>query len=186
LISRVVRFLGSVSRSKIWFGKMGVSLLEPRPLAGLLRVQPVDGLHPQEAVVFLRLLGRADLADDEVSPPEPEATDLGLADVDVVGAGEEVGVHPEEADHPQGVVLHDLQRPAAEGVTLLLRLRLEQPHDEVLLLQAAVARDLEGAGQITELIQGLGFQMDVIEIQDGNLNLRLFHVHGPSTQDEDR
>ena len=71
------------------FGKIGGEVLEVRPPLGVLRVEAVDGLDPEQAVVLLGVLRLAHLAGDVVAGAQAEAADLRLRDVDVVRAGEQ-------------------------------------------------------------------------------------------------
>ena len=98
-------------------GEDGRQFFELRALFGFLGIEPVDGLDLEQAVVLLRLFGRAHLADDQVAGAQPKAADLALRDVDIVRAGHHVLVCAQKAD----AVLDDFQRAAAEDQSLLLR-----------------------------------------------------------------
>jgi len=59
-------------------------------------------------------------------------------------------------------LLDDLQHAAAKDVTLLLRLRPQQPEHQVLLLEAAVAGDVLGASHLAQLSKGQRLEFDDI------------------------
>ena len=76
---------------------------------GVVEVDLVD-LHHGE--VALAVLGRADLAFDRVAGAQAELADLGRADIDVVGAGQVVGLHRAQVaeavgDHLDGAAAGD-------------------------------------------------------------------------------
>src|SRR5207244_4232257 len=84
---------------------------------GHLGVEAVDGLHAQQAVIPLRVLGGADLARDHIARAQAKAADLGERDVDVVGPGSRAAQEPEAlADH--------LEHTHAEHLVLLFGLAL--------------------------------------------------------------
>ena len=92
-------------------------LLEVGPVPRLLRIQAVHRLDPEEGVVFLVVLGRADLAEHLVPDPKAEPLDLGGGHVNVLGA-RQVAAGPQEAVP----FLHDLEDARAEQQPALLGL----------------------------------------------------------------
>src|SRR4029078_4421081 len=58
----------------------------------LLRVLEIDGVDLEQGEIALAVFRAPDLAFDSVAGPETEAPDLRGRDVDVVGAGEIVGI----------------------------------------------------------------------------------------------
>jgi hypothetical protein len=127
-------------------------VVEVRAAFGGLWVHAVDGLDPQQAEVFLVFLGRANLARDHVAGAQPKAADLRLRDVDIGGAGQEPVV-AEEAE----AIVHDLEHTGAEDVPLALGLGAQQPEDQVLLFEGAVARQVPIASDVSQFGDGLGF-----------------------------
>src|SRR5207248_2465250 len=87
---------------------------------GHLGVEAIDGLHAQQAVILLGVLGGPDLARDHVARAQAKAADLGERDVDVVGPREEA-------------------RAAQEAEALVDRLERAQAEDIVLLFGAILA-----------------------------------------------
>ncbi len=121
----------------------GGELLEVGAALGRLRIQAVDGVHPQEAVVLLGVLGRADGAHDVVTGAQGEATDLGLGDVNVAEAGAQA-VGAEEAVAIGG----DLQDATGEIVPLPLSFGLKDAEDKILLAQGGGAAKAQLLGHL--------------------------------------
>jgi len=127
--------------ARIWGGEgveVGAALCR-------LWVQAVHRLHSEETIVFLRILGRSDLADYQVSSAQPEAADLGLGDIDIFRPREEV-IGAQKTDP----LLDYLQDPSAEDVPHLLRLSTQQADDEILFLDPAIAGDLLFLGHLPQ------------------------------------
>ena len=113
-----------------------------------VRVLVVDRLDAQQGEVALVLLRRADLARNRGPRLQPEAANLAGRNVDVVGAGEIVVVGAAEEAEPVG---QDLQRPLAVHQPVELHPLLENPEDQVLLLDAGVIGEVFLAGLLDQL-----------------------------------
>ena len=138
LMSRWLRFLGSVSRLISTSGWTGCQVAEDGPAAGGLGIDAVDGVDPEHAPVLLRLARGADGAGDAIADAEAEAADLAGADVDVVGAGQQaVAAHEAEA------FVDDVEDAAGVGVARALGLALQDLVDEVVLALAGLGVELE-------------------------------------------
>ena len=138
LISRWLRFFGSVSRLIRTSGWTGVRSPKHGPAAGGLGVDAVDGVDPEHAPVLLGLARGADGAGDAVADAEAEAADLARADVDVVRARQQaVAAHEAEA------LVDDVEDAAGVGVAGALGLALQDLVDEVVLALAGLGVELE-------------------------------------------
>ena len=86
--------------------------------ADLLRVLEIDRVDLEQGEIALALLGAADLALDRVAGAQAEAADLRGRDIDVVRAGQVVGVgRAQEAE----AVLQDLDHAVADDLDLARR-----------------------------------------------------------------
>ena len=113
-----------------------------------VRVLVVDRLDPQQGEVALVLLGRADLPGNGRARLQAEAADLAGRDVNVVRAGEVVVVGAAEEAEAVG---QDFQRPLAVHQAVELDPLLEDPEDQVLLLDAGVVGEVFLAGLLDQL-----------------------------------
>ena len=145
--------LGRGLQLEVLAGVDGDEAVEVGAGAGLLRLDAVDGLDADEAEVALAVLGRADLAGDGVAGAEHEASDLGLRDVDVAGAGAQAVLSQEAV-----AVAHDLQEAGRQNEALPLRDSLEDAQGELLPAESAVLQ-AQAAGQVYQLILGLGVKL---------------------------
>ena len=125
----------------------------------------VDLVDLDQREVALAVLRRADLAFDRVAGVQVEAADLRRRDVDVVGAGEVGGVG--RAQEAEAVGQH-LEHAVAEDAFALLRLRLEQREDEVVLAHAVRAFDLDRVRDVEQLGDVLGFEFGQVHGACGN------------------
>ena len=102
----------------------------------------VDGLDLDQGEVFLAFVGRADVAADGVAGFEVEFANLRGRDVDVVGAGQIVVVGRAQEAVAVG---QNLEHAFGKDVAFFFALGLKNLEDQVLLAEAAGARDLQGA-----------------------------------------
>ena len=142
LISRWLRFFGSVSRLISSSGMDRGQVAEDRAAAGRLGVDAVDGIDPEHAPVLLAFARGADRAGDAVADAEAEAADLARADVDVVRAGQQ----PVAAQEAEALV-DDVEDAARVGVAGALGLALEDLVDEVVLALGRVPDRARGRGR---------------------------------------
>ena len=145
---RVEMTLGRVSSSSCSLGKIGVSFSKTGAFLGFFRVQPVDRLDFEQAVVFFGLLGRAHLPDNQVSGAQAKAPDLALADVDILRARQQM-IAAQKAD----VVLYDLQDAATEDEALLFCIGAQKAHDQVVLFQACIAGNVRRARDLAQFVE---------------------------------
>jgi len=119
-------------------------VVEEDALADPFRVVEIDRQDLDEGEVVFVILGGPDLAGDGVAGGHAEALDLGWRDVNVVRSGEivVVGVAQEAI-----AVLQYLQHALGEDEAALLRLRLHDLEDQLLLAQRGVAGDAERLGR---------------------------------------
>ena len=133
-------------------------------VARLVRVLEIDGVDLEEREVALAVLRAADLALDGVAGPEREAADLRGRDVDVVGAGEIVGVgRAEEAE----AVLEDLDDAFADDVGLPRGELLQDREHQLLLAERGGVFDLELLGKGEQLDRRLG--LEVLQFHFGHI-----------------
>ena len=59
-------------------------------------------------------------------------------------------------------VLHNVQHTPTEDMTLLLDVGAQQTEDQVMLLEAAIARDIHLPGHVPQPIKGHGLQFSDI------------------------
>ena len=107
----------------------------------------VDRLDAQQGEIALVLLRRADLARNGRPRLQAEAANLAGRDVDVVGAGKIMVVGTAEEAEPVG---QDLQRPLAVHQPVELHPLLQNPEDQVLLLDAGVVGEVFLAGLLDQ------------------------------------
>ncbi len=146
LISRWLRFLGSVSRLIRTSGWTGVRSPKTGRRAGGLGVDAVDRVDPEHAPVLLGLARGADGARHAVADAQAEAADLARADVDVVRARQQA-VAAEEAE----ALVDDVEDAAGVVVAGALGLALQDEVDEDVLALAAGGVELEVARDLAEL-----------------------------------
>jgi hypothetical protein len=136
-------------------GKERRQVLEEDLALGVLRRLAVDAVDLDQREVALAVLRRADLAFDRVAGVQVEAADLRGRDVDVVGAREVARVgRAQEAE----AVGQDFQHALAEDALALLRLRLQQGEDEVVLAHAVRAVDFHRVGDVEQFADVLGLE----------------------------
>ncbi len=146
LISRWLRFFGSVSRLMSSSGWTGRQVGEDRPAASGLGVDAVDRVDAQHAPVLLALARGTHGAGDAVADPQPEAADLARRDVHVVRAGQQaVAAHEPEA------LVDDVEDAGGVGVAGSLGLALEDLVDQLVPAIGAGGVDLELAPDLAEL-----------------------------------
>ena len=146
LISRWLRFLGSVSRLIRTSGWTGVRSPKTGRAPGGVGVDAVDRVDPEHAPVLLGLARRADGARHAVADAQPEAADLARADVDVVRAGQQA-VPAQEAE----ALVDDVEDAGGVVMAGAFGLALEDQVDEDVLALAAGGVDLEVARDLAEL-----------------------------------
>ena len=127
-------------------------------------VVEIDLADPDQREIALAFLGAANLALDRVAGPETELPDLVRRDVDVVGAGEIVGIGgAKEAES----VLEDLDRPLAHDFVAALGADLEDREHQLLLAQGRRALDSELLGHGDQL--GRGLLLQIIKMHQDSL-----------------
>src|SRR5436190_3450563 len=114
----------------------------------LVGVRVVDELDLEEGEVLLAVLGRTDLAADDVAGPHAEAADLRGRDVDVVRAGQVVVLGRAEEAEAFG---KDLEDALAEEEPVLPGLLLDDLVDDLLALEAHDLLDAFLAGELDEV-----------------------------------
>ena len=130
--------------------------LELRPALRLLRVDAVDRLDAQQAVVLLRVLRLPHLPGDVVAAAQAEAPDLRLRDVDVVRARDQ-SVAAQEAE----AVVEDRQHAAGEDVAVALRLPLEDAEDQLRRLHRRCVVDAALRREVDQV-----FALAALELRD--------------------
>ena len=175
LISRWLRFFGSVSRLIRTSGWTGVRSSKSGRRSRGLRVDAVDRIDAQHAPVLLGLAWGADGAGDAVADAQPEAADLAGADVDVVRAGQQaVAAHEAEA------FVDDVEDAAGVGVAGALGLALQDVVDEDVLALAGLRIELELLRDLLELGDAHLAEVADLEVVPlaGGLELLLLFVFG--------
>ena len=175
LISRWLRFFGSVSRLIRTSGWTGVRSPKTGRRAGGLGVDAVDRVDPEHAPVLLGLARGAHGAGDAVADAQAEAADLAGADVDVVRAGQQaVAAHEAEA------LVDDVEDAGRVVVAGALGLALEDAVDEVVLALAGGGLELEVARDLAELGDAHLAEVGDLEVVPlaGGLELLLLLVFG--------
>ena len=105
-------------------------IVEVDLVALLLGVFEVDGVDLEQGEIALALLGAPDLALDGIAGAQAEAADLRWRDVDVVGAGEIVGIgRAQEAE----AVLQHFDHAGAGNINVARRELLQNGEHQLLL-----------------------------------------------------
>ena len=139
-------------------------IVEIDPVADGVGIVEIDLGDADEAEIALALLGAANLAFDRVAGPEAELADLVGRDVDVVGAGQIVGIgRAQEAE----AVLQHLDRALAHDLVAAVGADLEDREHQLLLAQGRRAFDAELLGHRHQL--GGGFLLEVVQMHFGKL-----------------
>src|SRR5690606_1382445 len=125
-------------------------------VADPLGVLEIDGVDLQKREIALAFFGRADLAFYRIAGPQPEAADLGGADIDVVRPGQVVGVRGAQEAEPVG---QDLDNALAGDFHLAGRQLLEYGEHQLLLAQGIGVFDVELFGKGLQLGRGLGLEV---------------------------
>ena len=130
-------------------------------VADLLGVLEVDRVDLQQREIALALLGAADQAFDRVAGAQAEAADLRGRDVDVVGAGEVVGIgRAQEAE----AVLQHLDDAFADDLDVARRELLEDREHQLLLAQGGGVLDLVFLGEDKERRRRLVLQLRELDL----------------------
>jgi hypothetical protein len=144
-----------------------ITVLPTRGGAVILGVLEVRQVDLDERKVALALAGRADRAIHGVAGSEAELPDLRGADVDVVGAGQVVGLRAaQEAE----AVLDHLKGAGAGDLHALLGQRLEDREHHVLLAHGIGVLDLEDLGEGQQVRWSLILQL--LQAHAGEPHLR--------------
>ncbi len=131
-------------------------IVEMDLVAGLFRVLEIDRVDLQQREVALAVLGTADMALDGVAGAQREAPNLRRRDVNIVRAGEVVGVgRAQEAE----AVLQHLDHAAADDIHLLGRELLQDREHQLLLAHGRGVLDLVLLGEGEKLGGGLDLQV---------------------------
>jgi len=123
-------------------------IVEIDAVADGLRVREIGLRDLGEREIALARLGRADLALHRVARAQAEAAQQLRRDIDVVGAGQVVGLR--RAQEAEAVRQH-LQNAAADNGDIVLRQALQDREHHVLLAQGGGVLDLELVGEREQL-----------------------------------
>ena len=135
---------------------VGRQVVEMDPVPRALRRIEVDRVDLEQGEVALALLGRADLAIDEVAGAQAEAPDLARRHVDVIRPGQIVDVRrAQEAE----AVLQDLQHALAVDRNAALGQALERREHEIGLAQRAGVLDPEFLGVFQQFCRRAPLQL---------------------------
>ena len=134
-------------------------VVEVDPVADLLRLVEIDLVDLEQGEIALAVLGRADLALDRVAGPQAEAPHLARAHIDVVRAGQVVGLGRAQEAEPVGQ--HFEHAVAVDGGVVLRQLLQDREH-HVLAAQGAGVLDLQAFGEFEQL--GRRLVLQVLEI----------------------
>ena len=124
----------------------------------LLRVLEIDRVALQQREIALALLRAANHAFDRVAGAQAEPPDLGRRNIDVVGAGEVVGVGRAQEGE---AVLQDLDDALADDLDVDARQLLEDGEHQLLLAHGRGVLDLVLLGEREEF--GRRFLLQVLE-----------------------
>ena len=125
-------------------------------VALLLGVLEIDGVDLEQREIALALLRAADLAFDRVAGAQAEAADLRGRDVDVVGAGEIVGVgRAQEAE----AVLQHLDHAGAGDLDVTGGQLLQDREHQLLLAHGAGVLDGDLLGEAQQLRRRFGLKV---------------------------
>ena len=131
-------------------------IVEMDLVALLLRVLEIDGVDLEQGEIALAVFRAPDLAFDRVAGPETEAPDLRGRDVDVVGAGEIVGIgRAQEAE----AVLQHLDDAGAGDLDIARRQLFQNREHELLLAHGARVLDSDLLGEAQQLRRRFGLQI---------------------------
>ena len=138
-------------------------VVEVHLVAEVLRRVEVDVVELEQGEIALTVAGRPDLALQRVASAEPEAADLARAHVNVVGAGQVVGLRrAQEAE----AVLQGLQHARAEDRLIVLGKLPEDRKHQILPAHRVRVLDLELLGVVDQLSRGLG--LELLQVHDGS------------------
>ena len=139
-------------------------IVEIDAVADGVGIVEIDLGDADEAEIALALLGAADLAFDRVAGPQAELADLVGRDVDVVGAGQIIGIgRAQEAE----AVLQHFDRALAHDLVAAVGADLEDREHQLLLAQGRRALDAELLGHGDQV--GGGFLLEVVQMHLGIL-----------------
>ena len=79
-------------------GEDGSLVFKTRPCFGQIGVIPIHRFHPHKAVVLFALFGDANLADDHVPIAKPQAADLRIGDIHIIGVNTIVFARAQETN----------------------------------------------------------------------------------------
>ena len=127
-------------------------------VAGLFRVFEIDGVALEQREIALAFLGRADHALDGVAGAQRQPADLRGRDIDVVGAGQVVGVgRAQEAE----AVLQHFDDAFADDLDFAARQLLQDGEHQLLLAHDRGVLDLVLFGEGQQF--GRRFFLEVFE-----------------------
>ena len=158
--------------------------LHLQPLVGIQRRQVVevdavahrlgrleiDRVDLQQREIALAVLGRADLALDRVAGAQAEPAHLARADIDVIRAGQVVGLRAAQEAEAVG---QDFQRAFAVDRLVVVGEVFQDREHHVLLAQGRGVLDLEGFGEAQQVGRGFGLEF-------GKMHRRLVALIGDS------
>ena len=112
----------------------------------------VNGLHLEEGIKAFVILRRSNLARHLMTRPQVESLDLRRRDINIIWTGEVVVVLRPEKTVP---FLHHFQHTGGEQFPLFFRTRLEDAHNQFLLLQAGIAGNFHLLRELGEILDFL-------------------------------
>ena len=131
-------------------------IVEMDLVALLLGVLEIDGVDLEQREIALAVLRAPDLALDRVAGAEPEPADLRRRDVDVVGAGEIIGIGGAQETE---AVLQNLDHAGAGDVDVAGGELFQDREHELLLAHGARVLDLDLLGEAQQLRRRFGLQV---------------------------
>ena len=138
------------------FGVEGRQVVEQDLIPRNLRILEIDLFHLKEGEIPFALLRRTDLPGHDITGPEIEAADLRGRDINVIRAGQVIGIRrPKEPK----AVRQGFQDSLSEDHTVLFGLSLEDGKDQLLLAQVGRSFDLEVPGHFVQISDGLLLQL---------------------------
>ena len=161
--------VGAVER-QLLVGIKRREIVEIDAVADGVGIVEIDLDDADEAEIALAVLGAADLALDRVAGPEAEFPDLVGGDVDVVGAGQIIGIGgAQEAE----AVLQHLDRALAHDLVAGFGADLEDGEHQLLLAQRRGALDAQLFGHGHQLGGGLLFEVVQMHVGKFSWGIRI-------------
>jgi len=134
-------------------------------VARVVGVLEIDRIDLEEGKIALSFLGRADLALDRIAGAKREPPDLGGRDIDVVRAGEVIGLRRTQETE---TVLKDFEHPRARDFDFLVGQLLEDREQHILLAHGRGILDLEFFGKAEQICRRLGLEIAELHFLNGH------------------